>query len=283
MTKNLPGDITPTMSVIVNGDDEDGALNLDWKPEPVSDTTEIWRYRNLKRYISILDGEHLWFSRLDKFEDPFEGSIPRKNKEYRTESYRQEIDRGRSTAREAYAYMSYVNCWYNEEHESDAMWQLCSNNGDGIAIKSTHGKLKQALRPTPSTHNPKKDTVEKAVFGNVNYIDYNEEQTPTNSILAPIFHKRNAFEFEKEYRATVQFQPDELIYGSDKSKEGWFDFSELNPAGIPVPVDASKLIQEAVVSPTASDNFVETVKSVTKKYGYDFDVVQSDLHEDPFF
>ncbi|WP_254534027.1 DUF2971 domain-containing protein [Natrinema gelatinilyticum] len=283
MPKDPEGEIIPRTKIVVNGDEEQGTLSLNWKPESVSDDTEIWRYRSLKRYISILDEEYLWFSRPDQFEDPFEGSIPGENIRNRNKLYDSEINRARSTARHKYRYTTYLNCWYSEEHESDAMWRLYSNSGDGVAIKSTHGQLKHALEPIHSKNNPKKSTVKKATMGEVKYKDYNNSEIPVDSILAPLFHKRKAFEFEKEYRILVQFLPDELISGSGRSVGEQFNFKDLSPVGIPIPVDASELIEEVVVSPTASDSFVEIIESVTKIYGYDFDVVSSKLHKDPFF
>jgi hypothetical protein len=35
--------------------------------------TIIWHYRNLASFLSILQTESLWFSRLDQLNDPFEG------------------------------------------------------------------------------------------------------------------------------------------------------------------------------------------------------------------
>ena len=38
-----------------------------------------------------------------------------------------------------------VSCWHIDEHESEAMWQLYTAAGQGIAIESTKARLESAL------------------------------------------------------------------------------------------------------------------------------------------
>ena len=55
----------------------------------------------------------------------------------------------------------YLNCWYLNEHESEAMWRLCCPDGYGIAVQTTVHHLEQALDNPPSVK-----------VGKVRYIDY---------------------------------------------------------------------------------------------------------------
>ena len=54
--------------------------------------------------------------------------------------------------------LTLINCWYQSEYESDAMWQLYSNNG--IAIQTTFGKLKNSF----------KNSNDNVLIGQVKYI-----------------------------------------------------------------------------------------------------------------
>ena len=46
-------------------------------PQPEVRSTRVWRYMDLPKLISILDKRQLFLSRLDKLNDPHEGSVPR--------------------------------------------------------------------------------------------------------------------------------------------------------------------------------------------------------------
>ena len=48
----------------------------------------IWRYMNLKKFESLLNYRALFFCRADRFSDPFEGSIPRREAEFRIEDFK---------------------------------------------------------------------------------------------------------------------------------------------------------------------------------------------------
>src|SRR4051812_13772384 len=45
-------------------------------PTP-EDDTPIWRYMDITKSLSLLKESVLYFSRLDTFDDPFEGSYPK--------------------------------------------------------------------------------------------------------------------------------------------------------------------------------------------------------------
>jgi hypothetical protein len=46
---------------------------------PDNPTIHIWRYIDLPKYISLLNDKALYFCRMDKLIDRFEGSLPRPN------------------------------------------------------------------------------------------------------------------------------------------------------------------------------------------------------------
>jgi len=103
----------------------------------------IWRYLNLDKFISLLERKSLFFCRADRFSDPFEGSLPKREADYRIVNQEQaSIFYGKPFNREqafeniiAMAEMHknlkravVINCWHINKHESDGMWQLYLKN-----------------------------------------------------------------------------------------------------------------------------------------------------------
>lgn len=61
--------------------------NLTGIVQPI-DSDFIWKYMNLEKFVSLLDTRSLFFTRADKFEDPYEGFTPPSVTEY----YKHTID-----------------------------------------------------------------------------------------------------------------------------------------------------------------------------------------------
>ena len=38
----------------------------------------VWRYTDVPKFVSLLAHRALYFARLDRLDDPFEGSLPRR-------------------------------------------------------------------------------------------------------------------------------------------------------------------------------------------------------------
>ncbi|MHB1418391.1 MAG: DUF2971 domain-containing protein, partial [Bacillota bacterium] len=154
----------------------------------------------------------------------------------------------------------FVNCWFMSEYESEAMWRLYSQNYDGIAIRSTIGKLKNSVEKTQ----------DRIWLGKVDYIDYDRWQPPQvefdKSLLwiEPFFWKRLSFSHEKELRALV-----------DKGQQ------DMN--GYKVDIDLSELINAVYLYPDSKDWYYELVKSTLIKYSYnDIMVKRSSIGERPW-
>ena len=56
---------------------------------PPNDEDILWRYTNFEVFVNLLDTEALYFTRADKFEDPYEGFIPQSI----TDAYKQSLER----------------------------------------------------------------------------------------------------------------------------------------------------------------------------------------------
>src|SRR4051812_23990948 len=105
----------------------------------------------------MLDSGSLYFARVDTLGDPFEGTYPRAldssitpatlTEANVTPEWSKLIQHQRSMDR-GNRHNVYVNCWHVNEGESDAMWKLYLKGSEGIAIRTTVGRLCQSFDPT---------------------------------------------------------------------------------------------------------------------------------------
>lgn len=242
--------------------------------QPENEHIKVWRYMDFTKLVSLIDSRRLFFTRADKFEDPFEGSWPRTNVLAR-QQIPEEIP---EAAREAFAMQmasmsefnkkwpkfSAINCWHMNEHESAAMWKLYLKSDEGIAVQSTYHKFRSSIIDD-----------EKVYVGVAKYIDYETEWIDAGNLLSPFVHKRKSFEHEREIRALVIKFP---------SGDNGMDFDqETIDYGLKIKVDVERLIEKIYVAPSSPAWFAELVRAVVQRYGYDFQVVQSKLNEQPVY
>lgn len=242
--------------------------------QPENENIKIWRYLDFTKLVSLIDNRRLYFTRSDKFDDPFEGSWPRANVEARKyvptdlpeegqKEYLDIMNRMGDINKNWPRYMA-VNCWHANEHESAAMWKLYLKSDEGIAIQSTYNKYKKSIIDD-----------EKVFIGKVTYIDYEKDGIDASNILGPFVHKRKSFEYENEIRGLVSKWP---------TGEGVLDFTkDTIENGVQIKVDIETLIEQVHIAPNAPKWFAELVDNVIKRYGYKFEIIQSQLNNDPLF
>lgn len=98
----------------------------------VSEDQPTWHYRQFAEFAAILQSEALWFSRLDRLRDPFEGRSGRRS------SFHERAD--------AHTRKGCVSCWTIDDEESELMWYAYAP-GFGVAIRSTKGGLRASFKP----------------------------------------------------------------------------------------------------------------------------------------
>lgn len=227
-----------------------------------SDDTVIWRFMNLAKFISLLKDKALFMTRADKFEDSFEGAVcaeedSEKYDEALHEYYSyllegkavpEKLIEEEHNANKLLRMNSYLNCWYEGEHESMAMWRLYASGKEakGVAIKTLVGQLKKAIGRLVE-------------IGRIDYIDYSKEWPNVNEAL---WRKRVSFEYEHEVRIRItpktglSYEPEEFMM---------------------LPVDLNVLIGAVYVSPMADPWFKNVVKDILFKYGVNKEVYHSRL------
>lgn len=227
----------------------------------------IWRYVDFIKFVDLLENQCLFFARVDKLGDDFEGSCPKANLRYRLKQYSRlvGVDIEADDISAFYRLLrefTAVNCWYINEYESAAMWTLYLKSNEGIALRSSYRRLRDSF----IDQKPHK-------ICKVHYIDY-EKDTMSTNLLAAYLHKRKSFEHESELRAIIQVLSRRRF--SKRSKRP-FD------TGIRIQVNLDVLIDKIYVAPQTPDWQFNLVKSLVEKYGLRKEVVYSILDDKPVY
>jgi hypothetical protein len=222
---------------------------------------------SLSAVLATIKTRQLRLTRVDKFEDPFEGSVPRSQIDQQTllfigaESRRTMMNRimpahyseiaksippadedswtRMTRLRRARVRSAHAACWSLGE-ESEAIWRLyCEHDGCrgvGVAFQTTLGRLRASV----AVYEPRVDPM--------TYIRYHEAP-PFTDEMDHLLHKRHGFAAEHELRV-LHFDQDH--------------FNSLIPKDASVPEllehifyewDPGNVIDEIVVSPYADERY----------------------------
>ena len=255
---------------------------------------QLWRYMNFAKFVSMLETRQLFFTRVDKLDDAYEGAWSeatlrqldsliehgdpkgRENpvtgdkyvSEKETARLWKQIIGGHSQVERRY---TLVSCWREGEHESEAMWNQAPQHGEKyeLAIKTD---FKSLVSSFPS-HSRLPDIVAR-----VEYIPYQTKEMPL-SLAAPYLHKRIEFQDEREVRAIMSatpYVPDPAHPDRDDVKAP--DYSrEVCDVGLGYEVSPADLIHEVVISPHAPSWLGELIAKVRERYELQIPVRQSRL------
>ena len=228
--------------------------------QPFDEEVAVWRFLDLPKFLELLHSESLYFSRLDRFEDPYEGHATGEHLASIRLSFDQKVNELYDMMRKENRVRFYVNSWHLTQHEPASMWKQYASANAGIAICSTYRQLKAVLEASD----------ERVFLGLVQYAGRR-----TTGPIQPfdwIMSKRPSFEHEKEVRAFI-----------------WRDSSDASvplenlPIGLKVKVILQNLLEEVVVSPAAPDWLPDLLEGVMDKFGIDTVAVRrSSLYEEPF-
>ena len=242
--------------------------------DPPPDEARIWRYLDFTKFVSLIDTATLHFTRADHFDDAFEGSYPSENLARRSDPSWHSPIQGRWAM--AWIRYTFLNCWSLGDHESAAMWGLYLSTPEGIAVRSRFSRLVDALEKTR----------EDVHIGRVKYLDYQREVFDEGNVMQPFLHKRLSFEHEHELRALIPKIDDynTRSLGNQGRGEPPTELLEgVYPEGVDVAVDLDALVEAVHISPIAPSWFADLVRSVIRRYDFDFTVTQSSLAGSPVY
>lgn len=230
----------------------------------------------------------LFFCRADKFSDPFEGSVPQKEVNYRlfeakkaTEFYNVDFDLEKAKSsdlsisnlhKELMAIIT-VNCWHINENESDAMWQLYLKDSEGVAIETNVYNLELAFKDTNEIIQPSK--VRYIDYDNDGWYDQIEFPYTRYNMEFPIFHKRIEFAHENEFRLYHK------VESAEKNPEYWDN--QINHKGCFIPIDIDILVSKIYFHPKVDNSTKEKIRRKSMELGYDFSFLDSKLSNNPVY
>lgn len=234
-------------------------------------TQRLWRYMDVTKYLSLIQTQSLFFTRMDNFEDPYEVKItPRtieifkRNWEKRAlqenpEPYPQEqldADTGKLIKyAERHLKKQYVNCWHENDSENYAMWKIYSRYAAGVAIVTTPEKMIKAFE--------KSGLID---WGCVEYFKEDQDVQPMDNLTKLCYSKRHQFHFENEVRLVTTPLPND-------------PFPE---SGMMIEVDLQELIDQIYLSPNAPVWFKGVIENLNEVYGLkNKSIVQSTMNYIP--
>ena len=253
----------------------------------IAPDTKLWRYMSFAKFVALLHQKELVFTPVYMFDDPYEGAG---GKEKNLDKYTkalvdytwdkvsvkfenmnltkndvQQVVKGyiqeASAMGKSNRYFTFVNCWHENEVESEAMWKLyTANQPDGIAIQTTYGALKKSINDS------------EVQIGRVTYNNYETAFLPGDSYF---WYKRKSFEHEREVRV--------MIEPSDEKRNELAEIYKSNSFTITHPINLDMLIENVYVSPYASDWIKDVVEEELKLCGLNKPVLSSNMNDDALF
>lgn len=222
--------------------------------ETPPDDTIVWRYFKLHHFLRTLKSKSIYFAPICKYfeDDPWEAAIPKSGLEWRHKMLVEADKKGEAKLQKAFQEILKIegwrvrytkavkaNCWHISNSESEAMWKLYIGSNDGVAVKSTVGRIKSAIS----------ESEQQIFIGKIKYIDYEEAEFNDVQWFDFCFHKRQAFKHENEMRLAFVNSSDIMI-------------KTTNPSSIEVPSEMDSLVNELYVSSTREDLRSEIVAAL---------------------
>jgi hypothetical protein len=197
----------------------------------------LWRYLTLAKFVDLLQRKKLFFTRVDRLGDDFEGSLPVRNIVTAQEHQGLHADPDLLSDVARLREVILVNCWHMNRRESDALWRIYGGPDEAVAIRSTVSRVKAAFEPCPHP----------VYVGQVLYTDYEFGAIVPELTRFPFLFKRDTFEHEREVRAVIRVPSAPAV-------------------GRYIPVDLDTLIDQIYVAPTAPDWVMDMVALLTAQY-----------------
>ncbi|MHC8326021.1 DUF2971 domain-containing protein [Pseudomonas sp. LB1P83] len=213
-------------------------------------SARLYRILDFTKVVQIFEKKELYFANPGSWEDPYENHIKHSKN-----------------------HAVFAQCW-SRTPISDAMWRIYSQNGMGVRISTTVLKLRAALKDAAKDKNYRfrVDKVEyksqadllievKSIAADLN------ESFFINRAIDALYIKRDAFEHEDEWRATLY------------SKS---EVSSKDQKGFTIPVEPHALIDRILLDPRAPEELIQAFKFYFKSYfNYKGTVQRSALYRSP--
>jgi len=260
----------------------------------------LYRYLTIDKLLDIILSERFSLVRLNLFEDKLEGTTL----EHLLLNHSSELakkfmqDQGGtfssislivnptnrnkfSRQRELFQDTNYASCWYINNYESVAMWQLYSKS-DSVAIKIPYETLHKELMEGNYEINSK---YEKLKFGAISYhrfknidsIDKNRIHSDTQGFI-----KDSSFEHEQEFRIMIENKAPNNKHTEQRGLLLDEDVEEINNSN-DHKIKYLKLKNfrslpfEIIFHPESQDWHKKNITKIINQFNLNFNIINSEL------
>jgi hypothetical protein len=181
--------------------------------------TVLWRYMPLSRFESIVERSAIYMRRADLFDDPLEGMTTHGTANAIFRELPTDIAGVLVSFKNLFRAKMFVSCWFENEFEDSTMWAAYGDRNYGVAITTTVGNLKRAIRGP-----------EICFLGKVKYVDFRTHEA-SGDVHKALLLKRREFSRESETRLIHDVgMPGGILsdVGRPDDREGIFVDASLN-------------------------------------------------------
>jgi hypothetical protein len=268
--------------------------------DKIADDDYLWKYVSIEKFFSIVLNKQLHFSRIDCFDDIYEGIVPAllllKNEKSTfikrnsfISDYGISVDYNPAEMDSLYDIWNKVkisnfsNCLYksSENLESVAMWRLYSMP-NSVAMKIRFVDFYERLQNSGFTSSYQ---IDKLIMGPVHYVNFNDRSminTLKDNGNLP-FIKSDGFKSENEFRLNIEFyqktiNQDSLNQRISKTVRESF-LRHMEPKRV-ISIelnDFEKYNFEIVFHPQMTDWVKNDIKKILNKFEIPFETMDSQL------
>lgn len=218
----------------------------DWPYGEIPFSEALWRYMDFKKFEDLLTRSALYFSRPDKFIDPFEGrfsvgnstKVSASDAAFHSAYQFPPFDDQLKEAQEIMRHVVFISCWHRSNKESREMWNAYTSGPESVLI-STSAKTLYLFIDGQIVRSP---------------VKYHDDDFPRTEFghTTLFFYKPSRYSFEREFRMLLTPGERESI--------------PMEQVGRHVSIRLGKIVRRVITHPKASDEFKVKVDHLLTKF-----------------
>ena len=251
---------------------------------------DVLRYMPLSRFLSLLELQAMWFSRLGALWDKHECTNPKGPRGFLLKAMKENpslkdsptplgvpfkdllriSDNGNSG--DGFRQGGLVSCWFIGKIEAEKMWTKYGDNGKGVAVRSTVKKLSTSFQ-IPG------DYTKVSQVGRVQYVDFeifDPGHLGHDQAYVSLLKNEKQFKDESEVRiVTLNFPHSGTLLPDGSLPSGTAFSPEIK--GMHIKCNLRELIQSVIVGPNTDWNFQMLMKRIVSRFGLIVNVERSQI------
>jgi hypothetical protein len=223
----------------------------DWPYGTIEPSEILWKYMDLWKFKEMLENSALYFSRQDRFDDPFEGRFTKANAtglsttEQAFYNAYPKISRSQSEAKKQYEthrHCVFISCWHRNTKESQEMWRAYTTGPESVVV-TTSAKALYRFLPDEIMKSP------------VKYHSNNYRRSEIFGWNTLSFYKPSSHGFEREFRMLRNLGSGESVSWDDPLDYGRY-----------VKVRLNRIVHRVIVHPKSSDTTKQKIDFLLKQH-----------------